>query len=147
MRRILKTLAAKKFPTIPQLIDISNQEEDAESVLDSNEGNVLEDDNETASIKKDAEIEKLKRVVINLTGVSEKYKKQIADMTEKSIFTGSDLDFSVSVSFYFSLTPVRLITTYFSFSISASFLIEAVSLSSSKTSSSFESNTDSASSS
>ena len=60
VRRILKTLAAKKFPTIPQLIDISNQEEDAESVLDSNEDDVLEDDNETASIKKDAEIEKLK---------------------------------------------------------------------------------------
>ena len=67
--------------------------------MDSNEDDVLEDDNETASIKKDAEIEKLKRVVINLTGVSEKYKKQIADMTEKSIFTGSDLDFSVSVSY------------------------------------------------
>ena len=60
VRRILKTLAAKKFPTIPQLIDISNQEEDAEAVLDSNEDDVLEDDNETASIKKDAEIEKLK---------------------------------------------------------------------------------------
>ena len=30
---------------------------------------------ETASIKKDAEIEKLKGAVINLTGVSEKYKK------------------------------------------------------------------------
>ena len=34
------------------------------------------DDKETASIKKDAEIEKLKGVVINLTGVREKYKEQ-----------------------------------------------------------------------
>ena len=76
VRRILKTLAAKKFPPISQLSDISIQEEDAESVLDSNEDDVLEDDNETASIKKDAEIEKLKGVVINLTGVSEKYKEQ-----------------------------------------------------------------------
>ena len=58
--------------------------------------------------------------------------------TKKSTFTGS-LNLC---SLYFSLTPVRLITTPFSFSISASFLIEAVSLSSSKTSSSFESNTD-----
>ena len=65
--------------------------------MDSNEDDVLEDDNETASIKKDAEIEKLKGVVINLTGESEKYKKQIADMTEKSKSDPVKVDFYVAM--------------------------------------------------
>ena len=83
VRRILRALAVKIFPSISQLDDISNREEDAESVVDSNDGDdVLEHDNEASLKMKDAEIEKLKRVVINLTGEGEEYKKQIANMSK-----------------------------------------------------------------
>ena len=82
VRRILRALAVKIFPSISQLDDISNREEDAESVVDSNDDDVLEHDNEASLKMKDAEIEKLKRVVINLTGEGEEYKKQIANMSK-----------------------------------------------------------------
>ena len=82
VRRILRALAVKIFPSISQLDDTSNREEDADSVLDSNDVDVLEHDNEASLEMKDAEIEKLKRVVINLTGEGEEYKKQIANMSK-----------------------------------------------------------------
>ena len=82
VRRILRALAIKIFPSISQLDDTSNREEDADSVLDSNDVDVLEHDYEASLEMKDAEIEKLKRVVINLTGEGEEYKKQIANISK-----------------------------------------------------------------